>query len=99
MACAQVVTGARTLKVETEGSGGSLAAVGVHFSVKGPDGRVHQGAPSILTLPSLSPPRDSVSVLISFPVLDGGRTRAHFLNPSLPDAACATGIGRTHCEG
>lgn len=43
VAPAQVVSGARTLKVETEGSGASLAVVGVHFNVKGPDGHVHQG--------------------------------------------------------
>ena len=40
----QVVTGARTLKVETENSSSGVAAVGVQFSVKGPDGRTHAGA-------------------------------------------------------
>lgn len=40
----QVVTGARTLKVDTEKSSSGVAAVGVQFSVKGPDGRTHAGA-------------------------------------------------------
>ena len=40
----QVVTNARTLKVETEKRGNGLAATGVHFTIKGPDGTVHEGA-------------------------------------------------------
>ncbi len=43
---AQVVTNARTLKVETEQRGSGLAATGVHFTIKGPDGTVHEGESS-----------------------------------------------------
>ncbi len=46
----QVVTNARTLKVETERRGSELAATGVHFVIKGPDGQVHTGASCTLVL-------------------------------------------------
>ena len=39
-----MVTNARTVKVETERRGDGLAATGVHFTIKGPDGQIHEGA-------------------------------------------------------
>ena len=63
-----VLTDAKTLRVETEGSGAATVTQGVTFQVNGPDGSKHAGAPPL-------PPAQGTPLMFSAPTFH--RTRRH----------------------